>query len=39
MAAIARPALAPYRDRVEFRLVDLEDLSVLPEQTCQICVP
>lgn len=32
MAAIARPALAPYRDRVEFRLVDLEDLSGLPEQ-------
>jgi len=32
MADIARPALAGYRDRVEFRLVDLEDLSPLPEQ-------
>ena len=32
MADIARPALAAYRDRVEFRLVDLEDLSPLPEQ-------
>lgn len=32
MAEIARPALAGYRDRVEFRLVDLEDLSPLPEQ-------
>ena len=32
MADIARPALARYRDRVEFRLVDLEDLSPLPEQ-------
>ena len=32
MADIARPALAPYRDRVEFRLVDLADLSPLPEQ-------
>jgi trans-aconitate methyltransferase len=32
MADIARPALAPYRDRVEFRLVDLEDLSPLPDQ-------
>ena len=32
MAEIARPALAAYRDRVEFRLVDLEDLSPLPEQ-------
>ena len=32
MADIARPALAAYRDRVEFQLVDLEDLSPLPEQ-------
>jgi len=32
MADIARPALAPYQDRVEFRLVDLADLSPLPEQ-------
>jgi len=32
MANSARPALAGYRDRVEFRLVDLEDLSPLPEQ-------
>ena len=32
MADIARPALARYRDRVEFRLVDLADLSPLPEQ-------
>ena len=32
MADIARPALAAYRDRVEFRLVDLEDLSPLPER-------
>ena len=32
MADIARPALAGYRDRVEFRLVDLADLSPLPEQ-------
>ena len=32
MAEIARSALAGYRDRVEFRLVDLEDLSPLPEQ-------
>ncbi len=32
MADIARPALAGYRDRVEFRLVDLEDLSPLPER-------
>ena len=32
MAEIARPALAGYRDRVEFQLVDLEDLSPLPEQ-------
>lgn len=32
MAEIARPALAAYRDRVEFRLVDLEDLSPLPER-------
>jgi len=32
MEDIARPALARYRDRVEFRLVDLADLSPLPEQ-------
>ena len=32
MADIARPALAAYRDRVEFRLVDIEDLSPLPER-------
>jgi SAM-dependent methyltransferase len=31
MADIARPALASYEDRVEFRLVDLEDLSPLPD--------
>ena len=30
MADIARPALAAYRDRVEFRLVDIEDLAPLP---------
>ena len=32
MEDIARPALASYRDRVEFRLVDIEDLSPLPAQ-------
>jgi trans-aconitate methyltransferase len=32
MADIARAALAGYGDRVEFRLVDIEDLSPLPEQ-------
>jgi SAM-dependent methyltransferase len=32
MEDIARPALAAYGDRVEFRLVDFEDLSPLPEQ-------
>jgi SAM-dependent methyltransferase len=30
MEDIARPALAGYGDRVEFRLVDIEDLSPLP---------
>jgi SAM-dependent methyltransferase len=30
MEDIARPALAAYGDRVEFRLVDFEDLSPLP---------
>jgi trans-aconitate methyltransferase len=30
MEDIARPALAAYGDRVEFRLVDIEDLSPLP---------
>lgn len=30
MRDIARPALAGYGDRVEFRLVDIEDLSALP---------
>jgi SAM-dependent methyltransferase len=32
MEDIARPALAAYGDRVEFRLADIEDLSPLPER-------
>ena len=33
MEDIARPALAWYGDRIEFRLVDIEDLSPLPARS------